>query len=212
MQYTIDQIVEWHLEFCQSRFDHLAPLGISFPARRDLQSHRRLFDQYDFSAHLSNALEHITINALQAMSGMNTSPREIAATWKPQYGAITYRTRDLPDSTIFEVEDEGSGINPQEIRRAAQERGIIPPASEEEVLDLIFQSRVTTKVTRSDSGRGQGLHLSRQDLREGWLIMVRGTAYNSGEQLIKLGEYDKNRTGTIIRINFPAEPQYSKGA
>ncbi|MFP4415752.1 MAG: response regulator [Chitinispirillaceae bacterium] len=70
------------------------------------------------------------------------------------------------------VEDDGAGIDPHTIRKAAVERNVLSPTKAEsmgrsETLDLIFVSGFSTRADVSSlSGRGLGLAIVRENIRK----------------------------------------------
>jgi two-component system chemotaxis sensor kinase CheA len=110
---------------------------------------------------LREPLMHILRNAID--HGIE-SPQERMGIGKPKIGTIRLSARGHGDRVIIEVEDDGRGINTEEIKRAAVKSEVIgkeeaDQMAEEEILNLIFNQGVSTsgKVTEI-SGRGVGLN------------------------------------------------------
>ena len=72
-------------------------------------------------------------------------------------------SQESGDKILIAVFDDGSGVNIEKVKEAAIKKGVIADQeagnlSRKEVLDLIFQSELTTSAIVTDiSGRGLGL-------------------------------------------------------
>jgi chemotaxis protein histidine kinase CheA/ActR/RegA family two-component response regulator len=89
---------------------------------------------------------------------------------KPPVGRIRISARHVGDFVYVDVEDDGAGIDVDELRRALAAQGRVEPAalaaaSAEEVLEHIFDPGFSTR-TRAEllAGRGVGLDLVRQGI------------------------------------------------
>lgn len=113
---------------------------------------------------LFEPLLHIVRNALD--HGIE-SPSERTAKGKPSAGTIALRARSEGEHVVVEVEDDGRGINPDDIRDAAARRGVatgeaLAALSDDEALDLVFSPGFSTASAVTDlSGRGVGLDAAR---------------------------------------------------
>ena len=109
---------------------------------------------------LGDALIHLVRNSLD--HGVET-PAERAAAGKAEEGTITLRAFQDSSGLIIEVEDDGRGIDPAQIRRKAVEKGAISAdtaaaMSDEEAIQLIMVPGLSTVAAVSDlSGRGVGM-------------------------------------------------------
>jgi two-component system chemotaxis sensor kinase CheA len=128
------------------------------------------------AAALDTALLHLLCNAVA--HGLEDGEARRRAGKRTQ-GRIAVRLRLQPDGIEVEVEDDGGGIDFAAIRQRGVERGLISAsraqsASEEDLLDLLFQPGFSTSLEVSDvSGRGVGLDAVRATLaREGGSIGV----------------------------------------
>ncbi|MBW4511035.1 MAG: response regulator [Scytonematopsis contorta HA4267-MV1] len=94
---------------------------------------------------------------------------------KPEKGLIEIHAYHQGSQTIIEVRDDGQGLNFENIRKKANELGLIPPLdtdntyysnpSEEELLEILFSPGFTTAGKVSEiSGRGIGLDIVRSQL------------------------------------------------
>jgi two-component system chemotaxis sensor kinase CheA len=109
---------------------------------------------------LFEPLLHVLRNAID--HGVEPGEARTAA-GKPPGGAIVLRGRREGDQVVVEVEDDGRGVDPDRIRRAAAERGMATQAALAALSDaaataLIFEPGFSTAEAVSDlSGRGVGM-------------------------------------------------------
>jgi CheY-like chemotaxis protein len=126
----------------------------------------------DIAVHLlHNAVDH----------GIGT-PEERARAGKPEVGRIVIGVRPLGAHVELVVTDDGRGIEPQALRRAAvASRALSPEAAEgaadEDLLELLFAPGFTTRqVVSHVSGRGVGLDAVRDRARSiGGTVTVTST-------------------------------------
>ena len=89
---------------------------------------------------------------------------------KSATGTITIDIRDAGDHITMRISDDGSGIDPDKIRREAVRRGLATPEQAEllndrEVLQFIFRSGFSTAEKVTDvSGRGVGMDVVRTNV------------------------------------------------
>jgi two-component system chemotaxis sensor kinase CheA len=118
---------------------------------------------------ISDPLVHLVRNAVD--HGIET-PEERAEAGKPREGSVELRTRRERDRVIVEVEDDGRGLDPDEIRSEAVEEGIIDLESattmgDQAAYELVFQSGLSTTEEVSDvSGRGVGMDVVAQTVED----------------------------------------------
>jgi two-component system chemotaxis sensor kinase CheA len=109
---------------------------------------------------ISDPLMHIIRNAID--HGIE-SPAERESAGKPRTGQIELRASRERDHVIIEVEDDGAGLDGEEIRRQAIEQGVRSPEELEamdrsSVYDLVFHPGFSTVDEVTDtSGRGVGM-------------------------------------------------------
>jgi len=121
-------------------------------------------DKY-LAEEIVDPLMHIIRNAID--HGIET-PEERARAGKRELGMINLKASQKGNHIVIEVKDDGAGIDIEEVKRKAREKGI--PFSEnegdkKEVLDLLFLPGFSTKSEVSEvSGRGVGLDVVRQKL------------------------------------------------
>lgn len=107
---------------------------------------------------------HIIRNAID--HGLEP-PQERLAAGKQATGTIAIRASHEGDMVAIEVQDDGRGMDPAALRRAAVQKGLLDEAaaarlSDREALQLIFRSGFSTASHVTDiSGRGVGMDIVR---------------------------------------------------
>ncbi len=92
-------------------------------------------------------------------------PEERLAAGKPERGTITLTARHEQGCIILTVEDDGSGIDGEKLRKKALQKGLISAEeaaglTEEQLVDLIFLAGLSTSDKVTDiSGRGVGMDI-----------------------------------------------------
>jgi two-component system, chemotaxis family, sensor kinase CheA len=119
--------------------------------------------------HLRDPLLHLIRNAVD--HGIGT-PEERAAAGKPEAGIVTLAAFHAQDNIIIRLADDGKGIDPVAVRKAAVKKGIknaddVAALTDAEALELIFTPGFSTagKVTEI-SGRGVGLDVVKNSIEE----------------------------------------------
>jgi two-component system chemotaxis sensor kinase CheA len=103
---------------------------------------------------LYDPLLHLIRNAVD--HGIETGPVRRAA-GKPEEGNLTLRARQEASHVRIDIEDDGSGIDSDRVRKAAREKGF-GAGGDQGPMSAIFLSGVSTKEDVTDiSGRGVGL-------------------------------------------------------
>jgi len=109
---------------------------------------------------LRKPLVHLLRNAV--VHGIE-APAARAAEGKPPVGVVTLRARQRDGLVRIEVSDDGAGIRPETLRRAAVARHLLTEdqaaaATDSTLLDLVFRPGFsTTASVSSAAGRGVGL-------------------------------------------------------
>jgi two-component system chemotaxis sensor kinase CheA len=109
---------------------------------------------------ISDPLMHIIRNALD--HGIEP-PEERVDAGKPRAGQVTLRASRERDHVVIQVEDDGAGLDVEEIRRTALENDVRSPEELETmddsaVYDLVFHPGFSTAQEVTDtSGRGVGM-------------------------------------------------------
>ena len=113
---------------------------------------------------------------------------------KPPVGTLIMKAYHEGGQVIIEIQDDGSGIDPDKVRQKALERGIInkdeaESLSDREVINLIFKPGFSTaEQVTNISGRGVGMDVVKTNIEK-----MGGTV----EILSEPGQ------GTTIRIKIP---------
>lgn len=122
------------------------------------------------------------------------SPEVRVANGKPVQGTLSLRAFQENGKVTLEIQDDGAGINPDQVKSRSQQMGLISATeaaslSDRDALDLIFLPGFSTaaEVTRL-SGRGVGMDVVRRNLES-----VNGTI----EIESQLG------CGTTFRLRIP---------
>jgi len=121
---------------------------------QDIELDRTILDE------ISDPLMHVLRNAVD--HGIEP-PEEREAAGKPQTGSVELSARREHDTVVVTVEDDGSGIDADELRDKAAEKGIRPrnelaELTDSEVYDYIFHPGFSTNEEITDvSGRGVGM-------------------------------------------------------
>jgi len=114
---------------------------------------------------LGDALVHLLRNAVD--HGIEAAATRLQL-GKPGAGQVAIRVRADGDMLHIEVADDGRGMDPDSLRRAAIAKGLLSTAqaaalSEREVMDLVFLAGFSTREQVSDiSGRGIGMNVVKQ--------------------------------------------------
>ncbi len=109
---------------------------------------------------IGDPLMHLLRNAID--HGLE-SPEERAKIGKPRAGFVKLSARHEGNNVFIEVMDDGRGINVQEIKDKAVEKGLITPKESEQMdaeaaISLLFRPGFSTAENITDvSGRGVGL-------------------------------------------------------
>jgi chemosensory pili system protein ChpA (sensor histidine kinase/response regulator) len=110
-------------------------------------------------------LEHMLRNALA--HGVE-QPAARAAAGKPESGRIAVSLRQESNEIALIVSDDGAGLDVEQLRRKAEDKGLLQPgqqASEAELMQLIFVSGLSTAETVTElSGRGIGMDVVKNEI------------------------------------------------
>ncbi|MFB6141967.1 MAG: ATP-binding protein [Halorientalis sp.] len=151
----------------------------------DIQLDRGVIDR------IGDPLVHLVRNAVD--HGLE-DPDEREAAGKPRTGTVAVRAERDGESVTIEVEDDGAGIDPEQVRSAAVAEGVVDEETAEhlskrEVLDLLFHPGLSTRedVTET-SGRGVGMDVVKQTV----------TGLSGSVEV----ESDPGE-GTVVRLRIP---------
>ena len=140
---------------------------------------------------LADPLTHLVRNSLD--HGFET-PAERQAKGKPAAGSLTVRAYNMSGWVVVDVCDDGAGMNLEEIKQCAREKGMASDAelavmSEEAVLNLVMLPGFsTTRTPNSLSGRGVGMDVVRSNIEK------------LGGKVELFSNYGQ---GTTIRLTLP---------
>ena len=111
--------------------------------------------------------EHMMRNAV--VHGIE-NPEERQAAGKPATGRITIRLHREGAEMIFDVADDGAGLNVSAIRRKAYEKGMLKSdgkVTDQEIMDLILTPGFTTAdVVTQSAGRGVGMDVVANEVKK----------------------------------------------
>ncbi|HHW18325.1 MAG TPA: chemotaxis protein CheA [Firmicutes bacterium] len=116
---------------------------------------------------IDDPLIHILRNAID--HGIET-PDERVARGKPPKGRIRLLAWHEENQVLVRVEDDGAGIDPEKIKKAAVKKGLLTEdevrkLSEKEAIELIFMPGFSTAEKATEvSGRGVGMDVVRTNL------------------------------------------------
>jgi len=112
---------------------------------------------------IAEPLVHLLRNAID--HGIET-PQERSKVGKSAKGTIKLTAKRTKGFAIIEVEDDGKGLNFEDMKKTAVKLGTLSPgATEEEVTDSIFSGLSTTKEVTTVSGRGFGLNIVKKKIK-----------------------------------------------
>ncbi|GAB3018259.1 ATP-binding protein [Natronobiforma cellulositropha] len=129
----------------------------------DVELDRSILDR------IGDPLVHLVRNAVD--HGIE-SPAEREALEKPREGSVELRASRDRDRVTIEVEDDGRGLDPEQLRSAAVEADIlteneVAELDDDEALELVFHPGLSTATEVTDvSGRGVGMDVVKRTVDE----------------------------------------------
>ncbi len=111
---------------------------------------------------INDPLIHLVRNSVDHGIEM---PEERVAQGKPERGTVTLNSWHEQGHIVLTVSDDGAGIDPENMRRAAVKKGLVSAEeaaqmSDEEAVNLVFMPGFSTAKTITDiSGRGVGMDI-----------------------------------------------------
>jgi len=118
---------------------------------------------------MADPLIHLIRNAID--HGIET-PEEREAKGKPKYGTIKLSALQEGETVIIQIEEDGRGINPEQIRQIAIEKRILDEEkakllNKQQCLELIFLPGFSTARKVTDiSGRGVGMDVVKNSVTD----------------------------------------------
>lgn len=200
MPYSGNQIIENYLADYADIFENQNKISIS--AILDAKKEHIVRE-----LPLHHVLDHLTANAVEAMSGLVGDVETILGYWNPSRPFnLIYSAKDLSDKTLITVEDDGAGINPAIVYAAAvaylAQHGQIPNwdirKNPEKALEYVFRDSLSTK-----GSSGAGLSVSEVFMKDLGKIYVLGTTYSDDRRLHTVGKHHGKTTGSIMAIEIP---------
>lgn len=112
---------------------------------------------------LSEPLVHVVRNAVD--HGIE-SPEVRKADGKPETGTVLLKASHEGANVVIEVSDDGGGLDPEKLRRKAEERGLsFDAGGDSGIYDIIFDSGFSTATEVTEvSGRGVGMDVVRRQV------------------------------------------------
>jgi hypothetical protein len=149
----------------------------------------------------TEAIDHLVVNSMHAISGFYTEPEDVLRAWKPEKpGIIKFHAHETDERIYIDIEDNGEGIDPEKMIALGYEaRAKIDPSLDPlDYINLAFTLTLSSKNTA-----GVGLAAARHILNElnGDVYFI-GTSYRKDGKLHKVGHFEGDSTGTIIRMDF----------
>jgi two-component system, chemotaxis family, sensor kinase CheA len=143
---------------------------------------------------LSDVLNRCLIHLIRNSSDHGIEmPADRALAGKPESGTITLSFVETPEEIVIRLKDDGKGIDAQQVKRKAIEKGIITTEqaklkSEAELRMLIFAAGFSTSEQVTDvSGRGVGTDMVKQVVTQaGGRIELNSTVGSGTEFIVRL--------------------------
>lgn len=135
---------------------------------------------------LGEPLVHLIRNA--ADHGIETRDERVKK-GKPETGTINLRAFQEGNRVVIQVSDDGSGIDPEVIRKSAEKKSIETEGlSDQELIELIFDKGFSTNTNVTNlSGRGVGMDVVRSKINSlGGTIELSSTVDKGSTFTIKL--------------------------
>jgi two-component system chemotaxis sensor kinase CheA len=134
---------------------------------------------------INDPLIHLVRNSVD--HGIESSEVRIAA-GKPERGTITIAARHEQGRIVLTVEDDGRGIDPEVVKKAAVHKGLISPEeaamlTEEQAINLVFLPGFSTAEKVTDiSGRGIGMDIVQTNIQRVNGVIAVDTHLGQGTQ------------------------------
>jgi len=139
---------------------------------------------------INEPLVHLLRNAVD--HGIEL-PQHRQSTGKPDKGIISIQARREKNQVIITMSDDGAGIRPDILKKAAISRGLISEdnaskMNDDELISLIFLPGLSTAAVVTDiSGRGVGMEIVKRDIeRLGGSVLIKSVPGKVTEFKLKL--------------------------
>lgn len=147
----------------------------------------------EIDRNMINAVEEMLVHMVRNSIDHGIEPSdERIKTGKNPKGTINLRAYNADGNVVFEIEDDGRGLNKEKILKKAIEKNLIKAdtqLSESEIFELIFLPGFSTAEKISDvSGRGVGMDVVKKGVES-----LRG----------KIDVKSQENKGTLFRLKFP---------
>ena len=132
---------------------------------------------------IKTSLIHILRNCID--HGIE-EPDARVALGKPKYGTIKVSAYHEAGNVMIVIEDDGKGMDIEEIKQAALKKGLVSSEdlegmTEKEIMNIVFMNGYSTSAIITDvSGRGIGLDIVRRDMKNLRSQIMLDTERNKG--------------------------------
>ncbi len=160
---------------------------------------------------LDSPLVHMVRNA--ADHGIEPAAERKAA-GKDETGKITINLYEEEKNLILEVIDDGKGLNIENLKEKAIEKGFIDAGQtlkEEDIINLLFQSGISTAETVTDvSGRGVGMDVVKRTIESaGGKISVETAAGKGSKFAIQLPKNVSTKINDVYLVRSFTDEVYA---
>ncbi len=155
---------------------------------------------------IGDPLVHLVRNSLD--HGIET-PQERIAAGKPETGTIRIEASRRQGEFVFEVQDDGRGLDRERILSKALAQGLVSADQKlmnKQIDELIFHPGLTTAGRVSDvSGRGVGMDVVRRNIQElGGYIDIQSARGVGSSILIRLPSAPVVLDGVVVQVGAEA--------
>ncbi len=159
------RLIAWQGEPVERAFQHLADQAVALARRLGKEDLKVVidaagvrFDRAELGSFFAE-LVHVVRNAFD--HGIEL-PEARLSRGKPAFGTLTLRAARRGEQLEFQIADDGAGIDWQQIKRAAQSKGL-PHETPADLLNALCADGVTTRSeVTALSGRGVGMAAFKQ--------------------------------------------------
>lgn len=150
-------------------------------------------EETEIDRNMINVVEELLVHMVRnSVDHGIENPDERLRAGKQENGTVNLRAYNADGNVVFEIEDDGRGLNKEKILKKAIEKGLVKQdssLSDNEIYDLIFLPGFSTADKVSDvSGRGVGMDVVKKGVES-----LRG----------KIDISSKEGKGTLFKLKFP---------